>query len=271
MTTCVVCTVREGETPHESAEGWLTCWRGYARMASALRIIPELCEELGSLGYVQRDTRDGTRAERVGGKLSEDGRIIRVPSVADPVANGLPAGPLNGSKGAPRVSGSTERPTPIRIDPTDLLGPSRPGSLPIAATGYYAADQIGYLAVATELEFWARDWAEERRERSPLPTVRLLAGWLLDRLEWACGHHYALDEFAHKLTAIRTALTAEAGRFDARPDPLNAPCPDCHHLTMAWDVDIERALCVGDTGCAGLMTREEYVAYSQRLIKENPS
>jgi len=264
--TCVVCTVREGETPHESAEGWLTCWRGYARMASALRTIPELCEELGSLGYVMRDGPGAKVLYPAGHEHA--GEPVQH---ADPVAFGLPAGPVGVPKVTPKVGGSRERSTPIRIDPTDLLSPSRPASLPLHASGVYLSDQIGYLAVATELEFWARDWAEERRERSPLPTVPVLCAWLLDRLDWACTHHYALDEFAGKLAAIRTALTAEAGRFDARPDPLNAPCPDCGHLTMAWDVDIERALCVGDTGCAGLMTREEYVAYSHRLIKENPS
>lgn len=266
MTACRVCFVRDGELPHESEIGWLCCVRARWRMEGALRAIPELVDELAGLGYVERDTRPGTRAVRVGGKLSEDGQIIRVPYVADPVANLLAAGPLNGSKGAPRVSGSTDRPVPIRIDPTDLLAPARPGSLAVADTGRWASDQIGHLAVATELEFWARDWADTRRERCPLPTVHVLAGWLADRLDWACANHHALDEFAGKLGRVRTALEAAAGILPARPVPMDRPCDSCGHLTLAREPDTEYIVC---SHCGRVLTEADYREHLEDVIKTN--
>lgn len=243
MTACVVCSVPDGE-PHEAAEGWQCCWRAWARMAGALRSIPDLVVELHGLGYVVRNGR------------------------SDPVAHVLPSGPLNGSKGSPRVNGSREAPIPIRIDPTDLLASSRMGSLSVAITGLYPSDQIGHLAVATELEFWVRDWADIRREGIPLPNVRELSRWLLDRLEWACAHHPAIDEFAEKVRQIRSALTAAAGRFDAPPETLAAPCDSCGMLSLFRDVDLERVAC---GSCARLMTEDEYATYARWLIKENPS
>jgi hypothetical protein len=267
VTACVVCVPRPDEQPHDPAEGWLCCWRAYARMMGALRLIPELVVELHGLGFVQRDVRarlerDGSPATTVG----ESGRLVGLP--ADPVAHALPSGPLNGSKGSPRVNGSREAPVPIRIDPTDLLARSRPASLAVAITGSYAQDQIGHLAVATELEFWVTDWADIRHEGRPLPTVPRLAQWLLDRLEWACGHHPAIDEFAGKLRDIRNALTAAAGRFDAVPESLSAPCDSCGTLGLYRDTDLERIAC---GSCARLMTESEYADYTRWLIKENPS
>jgi hypothetical protein len=266
VTACIVCVPRGEEQPHEAEMGWRVCWNARRRLEAALRAIPQLVDELAGLGYVERDVRPGTRAVRVGGKLSADGQIIRVPYVADPVANLLAAGPLNGSKGAPRVSGSTDRPVPIRIDPTDLLASARPGSLAVAETGLYASDQIGHLAVATELEFWARDWADTLGHHVPLPTVHVLAGWLADRLDWACATHPALDEFAGKLHELRRALAAAAGHLDARPETLSAPCPGCGLLSLYRDDDLERVACGGD--CEWLWTDEEYAGYARTLIKE---
>src|SRR5688500_18208072 len=189
----------EDGNAHEAEPGRLVCWGAQQRLAAALRDIPVLVDELAGGGYVERDTRVGQQRIPV---LDDEGRWLgftRVPGPADPVAHALTAGPINGRSGAPRVAGSGERSLPSRVDPTDLLAAARPASLAVAVTGLYAADQIGHLAVATELEFWARDWADGRRERAPVPTVPLLAGWLLLRLDWACATHPALDEFAGKL------------------------------------------------------------------------
>lgn len=297
MTGCLVHPGEDHDPDHE--EGWTVCRRGHDRMAGALRAIPDLVDELSGLGYVERDVRTlkctmlicdtparwrGSFEPKEGPPdprlalcashaliLFTDGLLFGVRPVlpaADPIAHTLTAGPLNGSKGSPRVSGSSEARVPIRIDPTDLTAPARPGSLAVAYRGAYVYDQIGHLSVATELEFWARAWADERGERSPYPTVRLLAPWLLDRLGWACGHFMALDEFAEKLRTMRNALTAAAGRFDAPPETLSAPCPECRMLTLYRDVDMERVACAA--GCLWLMTDEEYAAYAKRLIEEMP-
>lgn len=233
-------------------------------MAGALRLIPDLCNELSGLGYVERDGRAPKLVFPNGHQSAGEA----VPHF-DPISNGLTAGPLNGSKGAPRVSGSTERPVPIRIDPTDLLATSRQGSLAVAVTGAHAQDQIGHLAVATELEFWARDWADSRGENPPLPLVPILCRWLLDRLDWACQHHHALDEFAAALRRLQGALFGLCGYGEPRPETLSAPCPGCHMLTLYRDVDMQRIVC--GAGCAELMTEDSYAEYAKRLIKENPS
>jgi hypothetical protein len=265
VTHCVVCVPRPDEQPHDPAEGWLCCWRAYARMMGALRLIPELCVELHGLGYVERDA--GLRVVKAPEHPNTPKESVSERRSGDPIANALPSGPLNGSKGSPRVNGSRDAPVPIRIDPTDLLGAARPASLAVAITGVYAQDQVGHLAVATELEFWVTDWADIRREGRPLPTVPRLAEWLLDRLEWACAHHPAIDEFAGKLRDIRNVLTAAAGRFDAVPESLSAPCDSCGTLSLFRDTHLERIAC---GQCSRLMTESEYADYTRWLIKGAP-
>jgi hypothetical protein len=275
VTACRVCFVRDGELPHESEIGWLCCWNARRRLEAALRAIPVLVDELAGLGYVERDTRP--KLDQNGSPMlvvGEEGRLVGVP--ADPVAHLLTAGPLNGSRGAPRVSGSTDRPVPIRIDPTDLLAPARRGSLAVAdaaafdaegrPTGRWPQDQIGHLAVATELEFWARDWADTRRESCPLPTVRVLAGWLADRLDWACAEHLALDEFAGALARLRTALEAAAGILPARPERVDRPCPACGWWALSKAPGEEYIRC---GHCDRALTDDEYRDHLEDVIKTN--
>jgi hypothetical protein len=259
VTSCIACP--DGDE-HEAdvEEGWRCCRRARDRMAAALRDIPERCEELSGLGYVERDTRVGTRAVREG-RL-----IVRVPAMADPAANLWPAGPTNGQSSQPRVGGSALPSVPIRIDPTDLLAPARPASLVVVDVGLYASDQVGHLAVATELEFWARDWAGQRRERSPMPTVRVLARWLLDRLDWACAEHPALDEFATKLGQLRNTLTAACGAFDPLPTPVDRPCPACGWWALSRPPDGAYIEC---GHCSRVLTDEDYRDHLEDVIKTN--
>lgn len=282
------------EDEHPPEPGWLCCWRARDRMAAALRDIPVLVVELSGLGYVERDVRplkctmlicdaparwrgsfepkDGPPDPRLAlcGMhaliLFTDGLLFGVRPVlpvADPIAYALTAGPVNGARNGPRVMSSGERSLPIRIDPTDLLAPARPGSLAVAETGLYASDQIGHLAVATELEFWARDWADALGHHIPLPTVPELACWLLDRLDWACQHHRALDEFAGKLRSLRSSLTAAAGRFDAPTEMLAAPCPGCRNELLYRDTDLE---CIACGGCPVLLSDEAYAEHARALV-----
>lgn len=257
---CILCPPRgDDDQGHPPEPGWRCCWRAHDRMAAALRDIPVLVDELAGLGYVERDVRQGTRAVRDGD------RIVRVPAPADPVAHLWPAGPTNGASSQPRVGGSALPSVPIRIDPTDLLAPARPATLAIADTGHYASDQIGYLSVATELEFWARDWADLLGHHLPLPTVPELARWLLNRLEWACAIHPALDEFAGKLRHLRSTLTAACGRSEPRPEALEAPCPGCGQLALWRDPDLESIAC----GCCPvLLSEESYADHVNQLIEE---
>lgn len=99
-----------------------------------------------------------------------------------------------------------------------------------------------------------------------MPTVGELCEWLLNRLDWACQHHYALDEFAAALGRLYRTLQGVNGLFQPPPETLSAPCPDCHTLSLFRDADIERVAC---GNCARLLTEEDYAAYASRLIEEN--
>lgn len=272
MTACVLCFVPDGVEPHPAEPGWCCCWRARDRMAAALRDIPVLVDELAGLGFVARDGFDPVVVYPAG----HDRAGELVPH-RDPVANVLTAGPTNGASNAPRVNGGgAVAPVPIRIDPTDLLAPARPASLAVAEaaafdaegrpTGRWPQDQIGHLAVATELEFWARDWADARGERLPLPTVRALAPWLLDRLDWACAEHPALDEFAAKLTHLRTVLTAATGRLPARPELVDRPCPSCGWMALFRPPDGRFIEC---GSCGRALTEDEYRDHLEDVIKTN--
>jgi hypothetical protein len=234
-------------------------------MAAALRDIPVLVVELSGLGYVERDGVVPVLSFPSGHERAGE----PVPHL-DPVARVLTAGPVNGARSGPRVTSSGERSLPIRVDPTDLLLPARPGSVGVKTRGAWSGvpggdpDQVGNLAVATELEFWARDWADARGEGCPLPTVPVLAGWLLDRLDWACASHPALDEFAGKLTHLRTVLTAATGRLPARPEPVDRPCPACHLLMLRRLPDSDYIDCAG---CGRVLTDDEYRDHLEDVIK----
>lgn len=263
MTACALCERRDDDDQgHPPEPGWVCCQRAHDRMLAALRDIPKLVDELAGLGFVERDVRPGTRAVRmVDGDVS---RIVRVPApAADPVAHLWPAGPAKTGWRESRISGTRPERVPVRLDDTDLTAPARHGSMFVADTSPWPDDQVGHLAVATELEFWARDWADERRERSPYPTVPVLARWLVDRLDWACARHSALVEFADKLRDLRGTLSAACGRSMPAPEAMEAPCPSCGLLGLVRDRDIER---IGCGSCSVLMTEEEYAEHVRGLI-----
>ena len=264
MTICVIC--QEAERLVEP--GWLVCSRDYWRLSNALRSIPDLVAEIQSLGYVQRDYRPGTRAVL---EVDEQGRrsIVREPGwPADPVAHLLAAGPVNGRSNAPRVSGSNGRPLPIRVDPTDLTAPVRPGSLAVHATGDWPADQIGWLSVATELDFWVADWATARNESRPSPQVPLLCRWLADRLDWACTDHTAVDEFAVKVSGLYGALMSAVGGWAARPETLITPCRSCGMLALYREIGpVDGSDRVAWGACPALLTEDDYAEWVTELTE----
>lgn len=252
---CVVCQ----DTDRTVEPGWLVCFRDWSRMATALREVPGLVAEVYSLGLVQRDRRGEH------GFPALDRKGNRLPHF-DQVANVLPSGPINGAKSAPRVSGSRDAPVPIRIDPTDLTASVRPAATAVHARSPWPADQIGHLSVATELDFWASDWATERNESRPSPQVPVLAGWLADRLDWACCHYAALDEFAGKLSALYGALMSAVGGWASHPETLITPCRSCGMLALHREVgpapEYDRVAC---GACPTLLTEGEYAEYARSI------
>lgn len=117
---------------------------------------------------------------------------------------GLPPTGTGGKGQAAKVSGSHEAPVPISLDLLDLTADARNGSVIVRRD----LDQIGHLALPTELDVWVRDWREIRAmgEHPPGLAVPKLVGWLANRLDWACDHHAAIDEFAADIHRLRKAM-----------------------------------------------------------------
>lgn len=128
-----------------------------------------------------------------------------------------------------RVSGSRTAPVPPRLDIVDLTLPARQGSRGPFVRGqimgmpgppsadqdtpiWEADDQIGHLSTATMLDTSVRDWASIRGEHLPNPTVTELVGWLINRLDWACDEHPAVDECVAEWRDLRATLRAAADR-----------------------------------------------------------
>lgn len=125
------------------------------------------------------------------------------------------------------VSGSKERPLPIRVDPFDLAAPARHLLL-------VGEDQVGYESVASVLDFWVRDWREARGglERHPEPDVRTLATWLLRRADDACDGHPAVDEMFQDMARLRSALRGQLGQVEIPDYKKGVPCRRCDRLTL---------------------------------------
>lgn len=128
-----------------------------------------------------------------------------------------------------RVAGTAEPRLPINVDAIDLAGPARPASRALLARGVLGLDncQTGELSVATTLDTWVRDWAATRGEHLPAPTVPWLAHWLANRLEWACGEHLAVDEFATEMRDTVRTLRRVTG-VDKDDTQLIGYCPGAH-------------------------------------------
>lgn len=145
----------------------------------------------------------------------------------------LPEALPRGQAAGQRVTGSREAPVPVSIDVVDLTAPARAGTVhdPLG-------DQIGYTAVASVLDQWARDFRDEMafRQSLPEPTVPELARWLSDRLSWACDRHPAVDEFASEMVGQRGILRAILGLTDPEPDYCDGVvCKSCDRYALYRD------------------------------------
>lgn len=168
---------------------------------------------------------------------------------------------------AQRVSGSREAPVPLALETLDLAAAARLGSRGPHARGVLGDDdQVGHLAVATELEYWVIDWIGERAqvEHRPDPTVPTLARWLDVRMDWACDRHPAVDEFAADLRDLRAVLRRANGDLPQRPTPLvGVPCSRCDQKALYRDPESAwRATC---GNCGRLYSELEYADWTGLL------
>lgn len=170
--------------------------------------------------------------------------------------------------GAVRVSGTREAPLPLSVDVLDLTLDARAGALSRQGRELAAkfGDQVGRLSVATVLDGWVRDWCEKRGEHLPVPTVATLARWLSDRLDWACDHHDAVDEFVADIRSLHGVLRSTTGDVAAPPKKLPAPCNACDHLTLFRHAgDAYPVRCHWD-GCGAALTEDEYTRWSGQVV-----
>jgi hypothetical protein len=211
-----------------------------------LREVPGLVRNLRTLGYVQRDIAGAK-------KWPDDTERFHF----DPVANVLPAGPINGQNKAPRVSGSNEKPVPANLDALDLAG--SPYAEPVHDP---FGDQVGYIPVASTLASWLRDVVESRGFSMPDLAGPDLAGQVCDhlrtQLDWICDEHPAVDEFAGELRDCWLALRRANGLTEPRPELCDGvPCRSCDLkalFRMPGSAYIECA-------CGALYTEEEYQSW----------
>lgn len=134
----------------------------------------------------------------------------------------LPAVLEPARRGGQRVSGTPSRSLGVSLEPLNLLSPA--GSSGNVHDPY--GDQHGPLPALVVLDQWVSDWSDTRGQGEHLPaaTVTSLTLWLAHRLEWACDHHPAIDDYAGEVSAMaRTvALIARADR--GRGEPVGR-CP----------------------------------------------
>lgn len=123
-----------------------------------------------------------------------------------------------------------------------------------------AGDQIGELPVATKLDQWVREWITYGwcpGDHLPVPTVVTLVDWLSKRLDVACDHHPAIDEFATEIRDLLRTCRRHAGLLLAHPEYLDGvPCSGCDLMALFRKPgDDYRAEC---GSCGKLYTDEEY-------------
>lgn len=266
---CLVCQ----EVQAQRAQ---VCDHDRARIAGTLR-------DLGAAYAALTD--QPIEITEVAGLLVLDDGEFDSPKVYDVLD--LPGGPTRAAVGGAPVTGSRDAPVPISLDLVDLTAPARLGSLLPHANGElhqvvsivertrtlerhaYGArwdDQVGYLSVATELDFWVTDWIEARgqREHRPAPNVPDLIRWLADRLDDACDHHLAIDEFAAKVRELLAACRRVGGELSPLPERCHGvPCSRCDRLDL-WRMPGSqwRAEC---GSCGRLWNDDEYQQWTQLL------
>lgn len=154
-------------------------------------------------------------------------------------------------KGGP-VSGSRDRPIPIRVDLFDLThyGASYP---PVDG------DQVGHVPVWMTLETWARDWSTFRAmgEASD-QSVTGLCRWMRERVDDMCDEHPGIDEAWNDVRRLHGAMRAQLGLIDIPDYKKGVPCRSCNALALLRPDGSDYVEC---SECPSVLTPEEYDAW----------
>lgn len=122
-----------------------------------------------------------------------------------------------------------------------------------------SGDQIGEASVPAVLDLWAIDWQSYAWALLPEPTVPALVGWLTERLEWACDHHPAVDDFAAELAELAAGVRPIAPRAELK---RGVPCRECDKVTLYRWPGSDYVEC---GSCPVLMTPDEYERWIQLI------
>lgn len=266
--SCVIAGCPRDPYPDESGHRPYVCGPCASRLGHWLREIPVLCGELQAKDAPEEVTVRADVRETLVGWHVPDGwhpplelvRVVQVEQLV--VAGALPAAVTPGAARGGRVSGSPEPRSPGNDDALDLL--AAPRSLRRAP----GSDDIGFLPIASTLDFWVQDLRDHRArgEGLPEPSVTVLAGWLLDRLDEACDDYLPIDEMFDHVRLAYGALRGQLGLIEVPDYKYGVPCPQCGLLALAQHNGEEYVCC---SACPAALTVDEYHEHVRSLAAEH--
>lgn len=207
---------------------------------------------------------DIAAAERDAAIQAVSGRLANIAACYTDLANASHAA-ATGSAGV-KVAVSRTPPVPVDMDRVDLTGPANAASVLVAANSPWAEDQIGHIAVQSELITHAAGWASERNEWTPRGTVPELCRWLDERLEWAYDNPTVVwDEVADRLHGIARALYGMLSPRTGKVVPVSAPCVRDGCTGVLGRRDDGWVEC-GDPECGRILSATEYLGHAADVI-----
>ena len=158
--------------------------------------------------------------------------------------------PVLGPDGAPRL-----------VPAVLLISPD--GRKRLVPSG--GSDQHGALPPLVLLDQWVQDWISYGAgDHQPVPTMSSQCGWLSVRLDWACEHHPAIDDFADELRRrVYHVLRGVLGLTEERQGSYVGRCPmPCQGgglcETSLWVDPYTTRICCGARGCSGEWDRSKH-------------
>lgn len=132
-----------------------------------------------------------------------------------------------------------------------------------------AGDQVGQVPVAAVLDQEVRAWIDAGAPGArfrPVPTVPVLAHWLLNRLDWACDNYEPIDEFVAVLRRLRGVLMAALDEFDPEPEPCRGvECNRCDQRMLFRRNDGTGDVFCDNPDCAKVFSAKDYAEWVKHL------